>query len=94
VEYFTKRKGNCCAIILNEYKKKNRGEIPCFLFLRFPRMSAVLADTHAFVLGLQLLLLGGKNRNDQSRKGKAKPPNRNPPPTNQQPPEYSVMLPF
>lgn len=55
-------------------------------------MSAILADTHAFVCGFQFLPLGGKNLDNQCRNEQADPLDRKPPPTNADPPNDAVVL--
>lgn len=79
-------------------EEKARDLIP-WPFLRIylfcsPCVTAVLANAHAFVGGLQLLPLGGKNLDNQGRDGQENPLDGEPPPTNEDPPEDAAVFVF
>ena len=55
-------------------------------------MATVLTDTHALVDGCGLVASGGKDLDDQSRKGEKEPFNRHPPQPNAQPPQEAMLF--
>ena len=77
-------------------KRQGNNPLPSFFMqlFNFPRMAAVIANTHLFVGGYHLSSFRNKNLDDQCRKGENQPLDGEPPPSNKQPPNNASMLGF